>query len=418
LTSWKLLVLSALIIVTGLAIALSCGDDDDDDDNDDDATDDDDTDSDDDDNNDAADDDDDDDNDTTPSEWPGPPWFGCTDEDIPGDATVVTAMDQVDHYYLGGDDRRTVDTQVVFPAAADWDQITMRVELECPADGDCDDWDRLANLYLVQQVKKGKVPTEEVVEIWRYITPYNIGMCMLADVTAFAPLLTGTQTLRSFISTWVGPGSGDGHGWRVTVKFIFHSASKSVVPDELHNVWPNAYIEVGNPDNPIASQIGDQSFTAPSTVTKAELRLLVTGHGQGNKSNCAEFCQLTQVITVNGTEFKVDPWRGDCAHNPIGPDQDGTWSFPRAGWCPGAPVLPHVFDITSAVTPDAVNDLTYTVRDSSDAVYENSCRPGAGDGDNYCEGCAFNQNPGNCDYNSGNHTQPNDQISVQVFVWE
>ena len=403
-------------LLAGLIIMFSCGDDDDDDDfggsSDDDTVDDDDDTTDDDD--DDSDDDDDDDDDDQP--WPGPPWFGCTQEDEPAGATIITALDHVDQYYGSGDDFRTVSNTVDFPTETNWSRVTMRVELDCPEQGGCDAWDRFANIFLTRNIGK----EEEVVELWRYITPYRFTMCMLADVTPFAPMLTGQQTINSFISTWVGPDSSwsDGNGWRITVKFIFHPATKSEVPDYIINVWPFSSIEVGNPDNSISGQIGEKDINLPASISKAEMRVTVTGHGQGNYQNCAEFCHLDQVVLINGTPFSYDPWRNDCGQNPIGPDQSGTWTYPRAGWCPGAVVIPEVFDVTSALTAGSANNFVYQVWEDTDVEYVNTCRPGAGDGDNLCEGCAFNSNPDNCDYNGGNHTTPTDKISVQLFIWE
>ncbi len=418
---WPTWLLVLTVIILGLGMFLACGEDDDDDNDDNDDVDDDDLDDDDDDDddddNDTDDDDDDDtgDDDTDEETWPGPPWFGCTDEDEPETATIVTAFDLVDHYYDGDDNQRSVDKQVTFPDG-DWSQVTMRVELSCPADGDCDNWDRIAYVFFIDNAGQ---PEEEALEMWRYITPYNIGMCMLADMTAFAPLLTGTQTIRSQIDTWVGPNTvGDGHGWRVTIKFIFHPAKDEAAPDHIFNLWESQSIEVGNPDNPINDQIGVKTATLPATVSKAEVRVLVTGHGQGNKDNCAEFCLLDQVVMVNGTPFSFDPWRLDCALNPNGPGQAGTWNYPRAGWCPGAPVAPQVFDVTDQVTAGAENTFSYEVWEDESVLYENTCRPGAGNVDNYCEGCVFDDTPGNCDYNSTFHTTPTDRIAVQLFVWE
>ncbi|MBN2381889.1 hypothetical protein JXQ70_03315 [bacterium] len=367
-------------------------------------------------------DDDDDNNNTTddypPIDYPDPPWYQCSDNDEPDHTTVVVAMENVDQYFNGDEDnRRTVDAQVDFPTETNWAAVFVKVELNCPADGDCDNWDRMANIYLV---KDPDSENEEVVELWRYITPFDIPMCMIGDVTAFAPYLQGRQTIRSYISTWVGPDfqSEHGHGWRITIKFIFYPGEYSAGPNQIVNLWPFYWIIVGNPDNPISAQIGNKTCSAPSTVSKAEIRLLVTGHGQGNLSNCAEFCHLNQVLLVNNVPFTVDPWRSDCKDNPIGPDQHGTWKYSRAGWCPGAVVLPHVLDITSAMLPGQNNTFEYQVWNPDGSPYENTCRPSAGDEDNHCEGCQFDQDPGNCDYNSTSHTEPNDQISVQVFIWE
>jgi len=411
-----------MAVLAALATACSSGGDDDDNDNgapddddaaDDDVTDDDQTDD------DAVDDDTTDDDvtdddtvdDDTAEEWPGPPWFGCTDEDEPGDATVVLAFDNVTQYWVSGDDRRTIDEAVEFPAG-DWSQVTMRVELDCPEGGACDPWDRSAEIFLVND--PGTVD-EEVLELWRYITPYGRGMCMLGDLTAYKNLLAGTQTIRSTIDTWVGPNQG----WATTIKFVFHPAKDENTPDQIINLWSYfGNVELGNPLNPIPTQLGELSPVLPATVSRAELRILTTGHGQGNLSNCGEFCELDQQALVNGEAFWLNPWRGDCVHNPNGPGQSGTWTYNRNGWCPGAPVVPQVIDVTDAVVAGAANDFKYDIWKNEGVAYENTCRPGAGDPSNYCEGCAFDQNPGNCDYNGGNHTTPIDILSVQLYVWE
>ncbi|MCU0693401.1 MAG: hypothetical protein MUF54_18580, partial [Polyangiaceae bacterium] len=202
--------------------------------------------------------------------WSGPPWFGCTDNDMPVSATVITAFDLADQYF-NPEDRRNIDAQVAFPPAGSWQRIGMRVELSCPADGDCDNWDRFASVMLVDNAG---TPGESVTELERYITPYNVGMCMLTDVTRFAPRLVGTQTLRSFIDTWVGPETvGHGHGWRVTVQFIFlpGPADAQRVPDETIQLWPYADVEIGNPDASFATTMGTKTVAVAAAVARAEV---------------------------------------------------------------------------------------------------------------------------------------------------
>ena len=46
-------------------------------------------------------------------------------------------------------------------------------------------------------------------------------------------------------------------------------------------------------------------------------------------------CEIEQVVVVGEEAFAYNPWRGDCAENPLD-SQLGTWTYPRAGWCPGA----------------------------------------------------------------------------------
>jgi hypothetical protein len=82
-------------------------------------------------------------------------------------------------------------------------------------------------------------------------------------------------------------------------------------------------------------------------------------------------------------------------------------------------VLPQVIDVTADVVAGAANDLGYDFfLDEEGSIYENTCRPGAGDENDYCAGCQFNQNPGNCDYDGNMHTDPIDLLSLQLYVWE
>ncbi len=345
----------------------------------------------------------------TEIDWPEPPWSLCTDADEPEGATVITAFELEDQYF-NPEDLRTIETAVDFPEGA-WAGIGMKYDLTCPADGDCDNWDRLAYVTLVDG--------SEEIELERYITPYNVGMCITTDVTRFAPRLTGTKTVRSFISTYVGPDEPvHGHGWRITLEFIFHPGiAPGGLPDETIQLWPTTGVSVGDPATTVADQLAPATVPIPADATKAELRVIVTGHGQGNAFNCAEFCNLVQHVAVNGDDYSYDPWRADCPFNPMGPLQAGTWTYSRSGWCPGALVVPEVFDITSSVTPGTDATIAFSILTGAGDEYENTCRPGAGDTDNLCTGCAFDSDPGNCDYDGGMHTAPSDMVTVQLMLY-
>ena len=43
----------------------------------------------------------------------------------------------------------------------------------------------------------------------------------------------------------------------------------------------------------------------------------------------------------------------------VEPNEHGTWNYGRDGWCDGAPVKAHVFDVTDAVV-DGSNVVTYS----------------------------------------------------------
>ncbi len=127
-------------------------------------------------------------------------------------------------------------------------------------------------------------------------------------------------------------------------------------------------------------------FEVPEWVEKVEIASFITGHGFGkDKENCAEFCNHTHHISINGHEehAKLHPEAnrvlGCLEQVPDGvvPNQGGTWVYGRAAWCPGLDVKPWVIDITDEVTKGVVNELTYRgLFDGKDYVAEKG--PGQG----------------------------------------
>jgi hypothetical protein len=137
-----------------------------------------------------------------------------------------------------------------------------------------------------------------------------------------------------------------------------------------------------------------------------EIRSIITGHGQGNLQNCAEFCPKMHSFRVGGMEFASRIWRDDCATTAVRPQPRGASPFaPRAGWCPGAAVRPWSVDVTSAVKQGASTTVEY-----AHEPYENSCRPDAP----VCRGCVFNTP---CAYDSGLHTPPNYLHSALLIIY-
>ncbi|MGD8439406.1 MAG: peptide-N-glycosidase F-related protein, partial [Holophagae bacterium] len=277
------------------------------------------------------------------------PWYRCPDEPFADEATVVRAFDRAEHWF-GAENHRSVVHEVDFPPAGDWNQVGLRLHLECPESGLCDHWDRTGSLQLVLNPED---PEEEweYLEIMRHITPYRVGMCEFVDITPLAPLLTGRQTLVSWIDTWVGPGHSDGDGWRITWDFVFYPGEDRTA-DEVVNIWGRRSIEVGNlePDHTVDAQTEPVEVAVPADATRVEARLIATGHSFGNALNCAEFCVMRQDLLVDGERRSVVPWRTDCEHNPVN-DQQGTWQYDRNGWCPGAITIGDTIDITDLVTP-------------------------------------------------------------------
>jgi len=303
------------------------------------------------------------------------PWYRCSSEPFPAEAIAVRAFDRAEHWF-GSENHRSVTREVEFPAAADWNQVGLRLELECPASGLCDHWDRTGSLQLV--LNPGDPEDEwEYLEIMRHITPYRVGMCQYVDITPLAPLLEGRQTLVSWIDTWVGPGHSDGDGWRITWDFVFYPGEDRT-PDEVVNIWGRRSIEVGNldPDRTVDAQTDPVEVLIPVDATRVGARLITTGHSFGNALNCAEFCVMRQDLWLDGERRSVVPWRTDCEHNPVS-GQQGTWRYDRNGWCPGAITVGHTIDITDMVTPGETATLDFDIRLGDGEEYENT-EPGGG----------------------------------------
>jgi len=339
------------------------------------------------------------------------PWFTCPEAGVLANATVVTVMDRVDQYF-GAEDRRTVDATALFPDTDCWQQVFMEVNLECPANGKCDHWDRTASIALVEEPGN---PESEVLELLRYITPYRVGMCTLLDVTEFASRLKGQAHLRSFVDTWVGPGSSYGEGWRVTVRFHFLAGTPIFPAPEIVSAVPRRWITLGEGANPVPPQLGETSLEMAEPPRLVRVRVLATGHGQGNAGNCAEFCKVQPVVHVDGAEHALDNWRYDCGANPVN-DQLGTWTYGRQGWCPGAVVVPLVVDVTDDLA--AASTISWDMRQADGEVYENTCQPGAGElveGEEVCTDCTYGDDL--CAYNGGSHTTPVELFSAQVFIY-
>jgi hypothetical protein len=296
------------------------------------------------------------------------PWHSCPDSLPTEGVTVVTAFDAADQYF-GEPNLRQIEAQVAFPEPGSWSKVGLWFHLECPENGLCDHWDRSGSIQLVLNPDAPEGEPREHLELLRHITPYKVQMCQFVDITPLAHLLTGTQTLTSWIDTWVGPGHAQGEGWRVTAKFVFYSGVDAGADDVL-NVWGRRSITVGEVelDANVDSQIEPVTVTIPETATQVLAHLTTTGHSFGNTDNCAEFCQMRHDIIVNGAiAHSINPWRNDCAQNPVSP-QYGTWEYPRNGWCPGASSVGHIVDLTGLVTPgeDAHIDLDIRMYDGSE----------------------------------------------------
>ncbi len=317
----------------------------------------------------------------------------------PAEPATVSLFERTHVYFTGGDNRRAVDATARFPDAVvgRYARATLTLTLACPSNR-CDAWDRVAALSLLEDAPDGGAPTE--LEFARFVTPYGVGGTWTLDLTPLLPLFQGERRVRAFIDTWVGPGHPQGNGWLVTASLDFEPgvpehATRAVIPLR----WQR--MVYGDPERPIDMQLPPQTVNVPEGTRGARAWVVTTGHGQGNRDNCAEFCARSHLLRLDDALHEHPLWRDDCAENPIS-NQRGNWQPSRAGWCPGDIAAPWLVDL-GAPTPGA-HTVRYAVDD-----WVNTCRPGA----TPCTGCVFGTG---CAYNDGTHTEPYYRVAAYVLL--
>ncbi len=325
----------------------------------------------------------------------------------PGDTTWVHTFDH-DFYNWA---TSHVDTFTFPDTTVHYNQIVLFYTIGCPpAPNDCDPWDRLGHLQVLHDT--GEIdtlgqPILEPYEIARVITPYDItgfgrpdSCTWQLDVTDYMSLLHDTVILSNYIESWIG---GD-DGWLVTIDFAFIEGDIALEPFRVVNLWQDYYVLFGDPDVPIEDDLPLLQVDIDEEAVEVKLRVTTTGHGQGNTDNCAEFCYKEHMLHVNNTIFSYYPWRDDCNQNPCSP-QGGSWTYSRAGWCPGDAVEPWDQDITANVIPGRSAKFQYTIE-----PYENLCRPTNPD-------CVSGITCPDCEFNYQGHTPPHYSIQSQLVFY-
>lgn len=263
----------------------------------------------------------------------------------PSNGNTLVAINGLQHDFAGNGQTKFVD--VIFPEGPEkWSQVIMHISVNCPTTG-CDPWDQAGKISLFKNGRE--------YELGRFVTPYGKACGPWdIDVTDFKSLLVGKQKLQSFIQVW-GPS-----GWLLNVSFEFIASTTANPFNKVTPLWGTDYHIYGDPGIPYTLP----NFSVPidpksNTVTT---RMTISGHGQGNTNNAAEFSQMTHQLNINGTAtFPHFLWKSNCGSNSCA-GQFGTWTLSRAGWCPGQEVIPIVNNITNNVTPGSNATIAYTLQ--------------------------------------------------------
>jgi len=160
------------------------------------------------------------------------------------------------------------------------------------------------------------------------------------------------------------------NGYYYDLTFNFNEGTPTYNYSTVDIIWWETY-QFGDYAN--LQPVVDFDYTFNQYAQAATLKLVSPGHGWGNLNtgNAAEFHEDTHHIWVNGEQtFDQHNW-SVCNPNPDGcSPQNGTWTFNRAGWCPGS-IAPW-FDYNMT---EFIQDEDITLGDIFDEDYVDYCHP-------------------------------------------
>jgi hypothetical protein len=190
-------------------------------------------------------------------------------------------------------------------------------------------------------------------EVGRWISTYHREGRWVHDVSHALPFFQDGGTKRLAFYT-IDP-------WEITVDFRFKNSGRGMRPVKTVPLWRGGGFDSTYNENrpPIEVDV-------PASARKVELSVVISGHGQVDPGNCAEFCDTDHQFSVNGSRhdisFPETNSSTDCqdrVNEGVVPNQYGTWFYGRSNWCPGKEVKPIVFDVTSEVTPGETATFAY-----------------------------------------------------------
>lgn len=226
-----------------------------------------------------------------------------------------------------------------------YEEIILNIDLTCPTGG-CGDWDVLADLSA--NTESGSF------ELARYITPYGIACGgWSVPITDFKDVLGGEVEFTSTVFVYTQT------GWLVDLSIDLIEGDNSFT--KVSPLWQRPYHVYGDPD--ISYDLDAVTVDVQENTSTSHVRMTISGHGQGNTNNAAEFYEVDHTLEADGTVIDTHHlWNDDCADNPC-ENQNGTWLFPRAGWCPGQEVAPYIINTSSVANAGASVTLDYVLQD-------------------------------------------------------
>ena len=262
-----------------------------------------------------------------------------------------------------------------------FNEILAHYDHNC-VNGSCDGYDRVGGI-------KVRNYRGEWMELFRYITPFGVQCEDDLDVSDYTSLLQGLVEIEFYMESW------SGSGYNPNLIFSFTKGTPDYLYADVDEIWYGTYA-FGDYANPQPVPIVNYSFG--EDVQAAKLKLTTTGHNWSsgtnntdNTGNAAEFYEATHHILVNGqNKYDQHLWR-TCSPNPAGcQPQNGTWTYPRSGWCPGSIGMVWDFDLSEYLAAGQA-ELFYQF----DPNYLDYCHPNHPDCVDgvTCTECAAPDNP-------------------------
>ena len=262
--------------------------------------------------------------------------------------------------------------------------INMHYMHNC-VNGNCKPYDHMS--YVRVKNYRG-----EWVELCRYLTPFGVECDDEGDVTDYTSVLQGLVEFEVYCEMY----EPTGDGYNPTMVFEYSKGRPQYPYVDMQELWFGSY-SFGDYANPCPVPARTVEFDP--CVEKANLRLVTTGHhwsdpnnGAYNTGNAAEFYEATHNIKINGTTMYTQHLWENCTPNPAGcQPQNGTWTYNRAGWCPGSIGMIWNYSLDNYLA-NGHADLLYEF----DPTYVDECHPNYPDcvsGQNSCPNCEDSSNP-------------------------
>ncbi|MEE2645498.1 MAG: peptide-N-glycosidase F-related protein [Myxococcota bacterium] len=221
---------------------------------------------------------------------------------------------------------------------AGFDTLEFDITVRCPYRNvfACSEWDRIARISLCLDES-----CEDRRELVRWITPYwrRGERRWLIDASPLIFFLDqgGEQRFRIELGpSWERPTEKVA---RIAIRLRNRGRSRAFMGERLF---------IGGEFNgDYAAAHPPVDVEIPAGATRGEIAVILSGHGQAEGSNCAEWCDHRHLFSIGETRLPVlrsEIEIGDgssCARRAaegVVPGQFGNWAPGRAYWCPGLPV--------------------------------------------------------------------------------